>query len=155
MTPGQPLPPIISGLDMLLELAGSISPEVSIIAEAFWPGPLTLVVKASEQVEKGLLGSGDTIAVRVSSHPVAHALTEKCGVPIISTSANPSGKSTFISGKEAVREWGDRVDLVLDGGTIESKLPSTILDLSRSEPMVLREGAVSGEKIFSVLGGKR
>ena len=153
--PGQPLPLIISGMDMLGELAGSIPLEISILAEHFWPGPLTLVVKASEKFGKSLLCGGETIAVRISSHPVAHALTEKAGVPLISTSANPSGKSTFVSGEDAVQEWGDRIDLVLDDGTIVNQLPSTILDLSGPEPMVLREGAVSSEKIFSVLGGKR
>ena len=147
----QPLPLIISGLNMLYEVAESIPPEVKVLSQNFWPGPLTIVLKACDRIEKHILGGGNTVAVRVSSSPAAQELTEKCGIPIISTSANFSGESPFLTGKEAYEKWGERVDLVLDGGLIPDSLPSTVLDLTGSKPVIVREGAVPGSQIFQLL----
>ena len=147
----QPLPLIISGLNMLHEVAASIPPEVEVLSRNFWPGPLTIVLKAGDRIGKRILGGGNTIAVRVSSSPAAHELTEKCGFPVISTSANFSGESPFLTAREAYEKWGERVDLFLEGGLLSDSLPSTVLDLTGSEPEIVREGAVPVSQIFQLL----
>ncbi len=124
------------------------------LAEAFWPGPLTLIVPrkidsgVSELVTAGL----DTIAVRVPAHPVARSLIKEAGVPVAAPSANVSGTISATTPVHVVEGLGDKVDLILAAGPCEVGLESTVLDISGAEPVILRPGAVTAEQIEEVLG---
>jgi L-threonylcarbamoyladenylate synthase len=121
------------------------------LAWAFWPGPLTLVVEASEAAPPGATGPGGGIAVRESPDPVARALVRALGRPITSTSANRTGGDPARSGAEVSRIFGDGVDLILDAGGREATMPSTLVDLRAGTPVILRRGAISPERLREVL----
>jgi L-threonylcarbamoyladenylate synthase len=124
------------------------------LAEAFWPGPLTIVVlpspEAPETVHRGLAG----VAVRVTSDPVAAGLVAACGRPLTSTSANRSGSPPARSAEEVLAALEGAIDLVLDGGRREGGLPSTLVDLTGPEPLLLRAGALSEERLRAALGSR-
>ncbi len=118
---------------------------------AFWPGPLTLVFKASKQVPDLLSRGLGTIGVRIPSSPVCLRLLELCGCPLTSTSANLTGTPPKYAVDDIRRELPRGVDLYLDGGPLPPSLPSTVVDLSVSPPHVVREGAVSRERLRAVV----
>jgi L-threonylcarbamoyladenylate synthase len=137
------------------DLAGvaSEAPETARrLMEALWPGPLTLALRASPGLSKILLGGGETVAVRVSSHPVARALTDFVGGPITSTSANRSGQPPARSALEVGAIFGEEVDLIVDGGPSAEDRPSTVVDVSGPLPILLREGKIGVEAIEAVVG---
>ncbi len=128
------------------------SDDASTLAKAFWPGPLTLVLPRLPIVPDVVTGSGPTVAVRCPGHPVALALIEAFGGPIVGPSANPSG---YISPTipEHVRDAFDGEDLiVLDGGHCRAGIESTVLDLSGETPTVLRLGVIGAHRISESLG---
>ena len=147
--------PIITNVN---ELAAArlveFNAEAERLAEAFWPGPLTLVLprRSDAHAARALSAGLATLAVRVSSHPVARALLEAFGDAIAATSANRSGFLSATTAEEARRQLGDRVTLILDDGTSPLGIESTVIDLSKPvEPIVVRRGAVPCEAIAEVL----
>jgi L-threonylcarbamoyladenylate synthase len=130
--------------------------EVSAVAEqlmaAFFPGPLTLVLRARPVVPAVTTGGGATVAVRMPDHPVAQALIRAAGRPIAAPSANPSGAPAPRSAAEVLAGLEGKFDLLLDAGPTALGTPSTVLDLSGRSPRVLRLGAVAPEAIEQVLG---
>ncbi|MEL6288909.1 MAG: L-threonylcarbamoyladenylate synthase [Pseudomonadota bacterium] len=125
------------------------------LAAAFWPGPLTLVLPARPDAELSLLATAGlaTCAVRVPAHPVARALLTAAGCPVAAPSANPSGRLSPTTAAH-VRDGFAETDevLVLDGGAAESGLESTIVDVTRDRPIILRPGTVTAEMLADVLG---
>lgn len=136
------------------EHIASFTDKASKLAEAFWPGPLTLVLPrrpqsgVSELVSAGL----DTIAIRVPGHPVAHALLLAAGVPVAAPSANMSGHVSPTAAEHVAADLGDKVSVILDGGPTEHGLESTVLDVSGDRVVMLRPGAATREDIEAVLG---
>ena len=122
------------------------------LMSAFWPGPLTLVLEASENIPSPLLGAGNTIAVRVSSHPVAKILTDLVAGPITSTSANRSGQPSAKSAEEASAIFENRLDLIVDSGPSTGDIPSTVLDLSITPPALIRAGKIGLAELESIVG---
>ncbi|MFM2152655.1 MAG: hypothetical protein RL199_1090 [Pseudomonadota bacterium] len=122
------------------------------LAEAFWPGPLTLVVPRASVVPDVVTGGLDSVALRVPAHPVARALMAAAGVPVAAPSANPYRCVSPTLASHVASSLGDRVDLVVDGGACEVGLESTVLDLSGPVPLLLRPGGVSAEAIRRVVG---
>jgi L-threonylcarbamoyladenylate synthase len=122
------------------------------LAAAFWPGPLTLVLPAADDLPRRLLGGGSTVGIRVSSHPVALALARAAGGPIIATSANRSGQPPPQSAAEVEQALGQDVSLILDGGVTRGGPASTVLDLAADPPRVVRSGAVPLSELERVLG---
>jgi len=123
------------------------------LAEAFWPGPLTLVLPRRAEVAPSSIGGRSTVAVRSPSHPVARQLIEAVGSPISAPSANRSGRISPTKAEHVELELADEPDLmILEGGTCTVGLESTVLDLSRSRPMVLRPGSVTKDMLMSVIG---
>jgi L-threonylcarbamoyladenylate synthase len=124
------------------------------LAEAFWPGPLTLVLprkagaKASALVSAGL----DTIAIRSPSHPAARALLAAAGMPVAAPSANPSGRLSATTARDVADELGDSVDLVLDGGATPLGLESTIVGFEGAHATLLRPGAIARDAIEAIVG---
>ena len=147
-----PLPLLLAGVDDLSLCCTDVPDSVRVLAEAFWPGSLTLVLRRSDAVPDTVTGGGDTVGVRVPDHPVPREIARRLGAPITGTSANRSGLPPATTAAEAREQIGDRVDYVLEGGSVRSGVPSTVLDLTRAEPSIVRPGAVSAEAIAKALG---
>ena len=113
-----------------------------VLAQRYWPGPLTLVLKRSRSFESAALGGGDTVAVRVPDHAFLREFIRGLGEPITGTSANRSGRPACRSAQEVEQELGDAVDLIIDGGPSGAGPESTVVSLTGSLPTVLREGAI-------------
>lgn len=123
------------------------------LADAFWPGPLTLVLSRSPRVPARVSAGLDTVAVRVPAHPVALALLRTAGVPIVAPSANPSTGVSPTRAEHVAKGLADRVDLILDAGPTEVGIESTVVDLSGDGADILRPGAVSSDDLRPFLGG--
>lgn len=140
-----------SQLEYLTPHAGE---EVFRLAEKFWPGPLTLVLRRSDRVPSEVCAGLDTVAVRMPAHPVALKLIELSGTPIAAPSANPSGKPSPTSGEHVIRDMTGKVDLIIDAGETLYGVESTIIDVTRDPPVLLRPGALQVEEIEAVTGGR-
>lgn len=122
------------------------------LAEAFWPGPLTLVLSRAPGVLDSVTGGLDTVALRVPDHPLALALLDTFGSGVAAPSANRHGRVSPTSGEHVREELGDAVDLILDGGPCLIGIESTIVDLSSTKVRILRPGAISERAVRRVLG---
>jgi len=126
--------------------------EATALVERFWPGPLTLVLPASEQVPAIVRAGGPTVALRCPAHPVAQALIKAVGRPLAAPSANRSQHLSPTLAEHVASSLGEAVDLILDGGPTEAGLESTILDLSGARPRILRPGPIGPAELTAVLG---
>lgn len=134
------------------DLALEWTPAANALAMAFWPGPLTLVVKKRDVIPDLVTAGRDTVGLRVPSHPVALALLEECGVPIAAPSANLSTQVSPTTADHVVRSLGKHVSLVVDGGPTSVGIESTVVDVTGTIPRVLRPGMISPESIKAVAG---
>jgi len=133
------LPVLLADASELCEVAVDLPLCAHELAERFWPGALTLVLKRAPRIP-ALASGGDTIGVRVPDHPVPRALVHELGAPVTGTSANPTGHSGATSAEQVRCLLGDTVDYVIDGGRCQGGQPSTVLDLTGATPRVVREG---------------
>ncbi|WP_420808305.1 L-threonylcarbamoyladenylate synthase [Archangium gephyra] len=124
------------------------------LAEAFWPGPLTLVLPRTARATDAVTGGQDTVALRVPNHPVALAVLDALGGGVAAPSANRFGRVSPTTAEHVRADLGDEVDLILDGGPCTVGVESTIVDLSGKEPAVLRPGGLAVEELERVLGRK-
>lgn len=122
------------------------------LATAFWPGPLTLVVRKSPAIPAIVTAGGDSVGLRVPAHPVALALLREADIPVAAPSANLSNQISPTSAAHVQRGLGDRVDLILDGGDTHVGIESTVVDVTGAVPRVLRPGMISRESIAEVVG---
>lgn len=123
------------------------------LAKAFWPGPLTLVLPKRPIVPDGVTAGLPTVAVRVPAHPVAHALLAAADLPIAAPSANRSMMLSPTTGAHVAKSLGAEVDLLLDGGPTPVGIESTVIDLTREQPTLLRPGMISMARLEKVIGG--
>lgn len=121
------------------------------LAERFWPGPLTLILKRSDRVDDVITGGQDTVGLRVPGHPVALALLQRFGGALAAPSANRFGHVSPTTADHVLAEFGDEVAAVIDGGACAVGLESTIVDLSGDVPRLLRPGMISRADIERVL----
>ena len=122
------------------------------IAEAFWPGPLTMILPKAPIVPRETTGGLDTVAVRFPSHPVAQKLIAYSGGYIAAPSANLSGKPSPTSAKYVIEDMDGRIDMIIDDGEVGIGLESTILDLASDMPRILRPGYITQEMLDKLLG---
>ncbi len=149
---GKTLPFVASDLAMVLEFIEQPSEIFFRLAEHFWPGSLTLVLRARGNVLPDILyGPGLTIAVRVPPLNWLRELIRKSGALLISTSANLSGQPPLDDFPAVYQLFRDSVDLMVDGGRTPGEKPSTIIDLTGSEPACLREGKIAAEEVWAYL----
>ena len=148
----QPLPILASEEAALRACVAEFPAAAARLAERFWPGPLTLVLRSAPDLTGPLTGGGPTIGIRVSPHPVAAALSRLLGGPIVATSANRSGQVPPATALEVERSLGDAVDLILDAGPCAGGSASTVVDLDADPPRLIRSGAVPVGSIVEVLG---
>jgi len=142
----------LADASQLNEWAASVSPTASLLADAFWPGPLTLLVERSSTVSTAVTGGRSTVGLRVPDHPVALELLRTFGGGIAAPSANRFGRVSPTTAAHVLADLGDDVDLVLDGGPCRVGVESTIVDLTAERPVVLRAGGVSVDRLEEVLG---
>ncbi len=122
-------------------------------AEAFWPGPLAIIYTRRSEICALSVGGRTSVAVRQPAHPVAIALIEAFGGPLSAPSANRSGRVSPTTAAHVAEEFADVEDLlILDGGPCEVGIESTVLDMSRARPMILRPGAISGKDLEPLIG---
>lgn len=121
------------------------------LAEAFWPGPLSIIVPATGPVAPALRGHGGTVAIRVPDHAVARALAQALGFPITATSANLSGEPPADSGDALNPELARRLDAVVDVGAAPGGPPSTIVELTTDGPRLVRAGAIAWDRVLTFL----
>jgi L-threonylcarbamoyladenylate synthase len=136
---------------MIDELAAAVPPAARKLAEAFWPGPMTLIFRRSRRVSELVTGGLDTVGLRVPAHPVARELLREFGGPLAAPSANRFGHVSPTRAEHVLADLQGRVDLILDGGPCPVGLESTIIDCSSERVSVLRPGAVTAEQIATVL----
>ena len=122
------------------------------LADAFWPGPLTMIVWKSDAVPTATTGGMDTVAVRMPNHPVALDLIRKSGCLIAAPSANTSGRPSPTEASHVAEDLSGRIAMILDGGPVGIGIESTIIDLTESQPMVLRPGYITPQMLSDVLG---
>lgn len=125
------------------------------LAEAFWPGPLTLIVPRAEAVPDVVTGGLDTVGIRVPDHPVALALLEEAQMPLAAPSANRHQGISPTRAEHVQRSLGAQVDMIIDGGATEVGIESTVLSLAVDPPVILRPGQISREEIREVLEAVR
>lgn len=119
---------------------------------AFWPGPLTVILPAGGAVPAQVTAGLDTVAVRMPAHPIALGLIRAAGVPVAAPSANKSGRPSPTTAKHVLDDLDGRIDLILDGGPAGIGVESTVVDLTAAVPLVLRPGGVTPEDLRRVLG---
>src|SRR6266508_524107 len=137
----------IAALAQLDEIAEQIPPLARALTAAFWPGPLTLVLKRRAIVPANVAAGRETVAVRMPAHPVAQALCAASGVPIAAPSANLFSRTSPTEAAHVLEDLDGRIDLLLDGGPTPIGLESTVLDLTSAQPTLLRPGGVSIEAL--------
>jgi len=147
-----PLSLLLAHLSQISEVAEPVPPVAWLLAESFLPGALTLVLHKSKLVPDIVTAGGTTIAVRIPAHPVPLALVGGLGEPISGTSANLSGKPSALTADEVYSQFGDKIDLVIDGGRCPGGRESTIVDVTGEAPVVLREGAIVLSELRQVYG---
>ncbi len=146
-----PIPLLVSDLMMAIQLVGELPDAAIRLATRYWPGPLTLVVQAPRGICTLLTAGTGRIGIRVPDAAVALALIRRFGGPVTGTSANRSGGKDPLDAHEVLRQLGDRVDLVLDGGPVAGGSPSTVVDVTISPPVLVRQGPIRQEEILSLL----
>jgi L-threonylcarbamoyladenylate synthase len=150
--PDHPVIVHLAHTDLIDELAAEVPALARQLAAAFWPGPMTLIVRRNHRVSDLVTGGLETVGLRVPGHPVAQALLSELKKPLAAPSANRFGRVSPTRAEHVLDELAGRVDVILDGGPCHVGLESTIIDVSGAQPAVLRPGAITPEQIASILG---
>jgi L-threonylcarbamoyladenylate synthase len=117
----------------------------------FWPGPLTVLLPKKDGVPDVVTAGLDTVAVRFPAHPIARKIIEMCGFPLAAPSANLSGRPSPTTAAHVLEDLGGRINFIVDGGSSEFGLESTVLDATRSPPMILRPGSITERMLRELL----
>ena len=137
------LPVLVSDLEMARGLAAEIPPAFQVLASRFWPGPLTVVLKAASHLPPELAGPGRTIGIRLPAVIWLQKLIRVIGLPLVTTSANISGQGEIESAEEVKSVFTGKVDLIVDGGKAPGGQPSTVVDLTGEKPVLIRGGVIA------------
>ena len=142
----------IERFEVLASIAREVPRGAHRLAEAFWPGPLTMIVWKNEKIPYETTGGMETVAVRMPNHPIALALIRESGCLIAAPSANTSGRPSPTEASHVAEDMEGRIPMILDGGSVGLGIESTIVDLTEEVPMILRPGYVTREMLEVVLG---
>ena len=138
----KPMPLIIGSRASLSMIAASVNEIAESLMDKFWPGPLTLILEAKKGLSPYLTADTGRIAVRIPGESAALYLVREAGFPITATSANPSGMPPAEDADAVIRYFGEKIDMVIDGGRTAGGLPSTIVDAAGESIKIVREGAI-------------
>lgn len=142
----------IADMEALDRITKEVPEAAQKAAEAFWPGPLTMILKKSREVPKGTTGGLDTVAVRMPDHEITREIIRAGGGYIAAPSANTSGRPSPTEAGHVASDMEGRIDMIIDGGAVEIGVESTILDMTVMPPMILRPGAVTEEMLEELIG---
>jgi L-threonylcarbamoyladenylate synthase len=147
----KPIPLLLDGVDRLGRVTEFVPEKALMLAEMFWPGPLTMVLARSPEVPDVVTAGGPSVAVRVPDHDFALRLITEAGGVLAATSANLSGRPDPVTAEEVLGYLQGRIDLILDGGLCPGGIPSTVVDLTRPSPQVVRVGAIASDDLNGAL----
>lgn len=142
----------ISKFEDIYPLVSEVPESAVKLAESFWPGPMTIILKKSEKIPRVVSAGLDTVAVRLPSHKIARAIIEKSGVPIAAPSANLSGSPSPTNAGSVYDDMQGRIPLIVDGGKSDVGVESTVISLAEGRAKILRPGGITPEQIRDVLG---
>jgi L-threonylcarbamoyladenylate synthase len=145
------LPLVAASLGQVLQYFGALPAIGALLAERFWPGPLTLVLGAPDSLPPDVTGGLATVGIRIPAHAVTTALCGACGVPLTATSANLTGEPPTDDPDSVVRALGDTIDVLVDAGRTPGGAASTIVDVTGAEPRLVRAGAIAWEEVQACL----
>lgn len=146
-----PIPVLVADLPMLDMLVAAVSGRAKALIDAFWPGPLTLVLPARSDIPRPLVNANGGVGVRISSHPVATQLVARMHRPLTATSANPAGKEPARTVDEAKSYFSDTIEYFIDGGRLESKTGSTVVEVLNSSVKIIREGEITAAALAQAI----
>ena len=150
-SPDKPLPLLLADVSDAARVA-EVTPLAKALAGRFWPGALTIVMRKAASYRSLALAGGDTVALRVPDHGLVRSMVRALGEPITGTSANRTGTRAPLSAAEVAFQMGGMVELIIDGGQSRTRLESTVIDITRDKPEIVREGAVSRGEVEEALG---
>ena len=133
---------------MIDEITSCVPGPAKKAMDAFWPGPLTVILPKSDKVPYRVTGGLDSVAVRMPSHPAALALLREAGVPVAAPSANTSGRPSPTKAEHVVEDLDGKIPMVLDGGKVEVGVESTIVDFTGEVPVILRPGKITKDELI-------
>ena len=140
------------GAEQMVDYCENIPESAWLLAKTFWPGPLTMVLPAKDNVPKRTTGGLSTVAVRCPDSPITRQIIRLAGVPLAAPSANISGKPSTTTAEHVRHDHDGRIDAIVDGGPCRVGVESTIIDLTEERPRLLRPGGVTPEQLLEVLG---
>ena len=138
---------LASNLRMVNSLVRDIQESALVLMKNFWPGPLTIIFKAREQMNPLLVSSDGKIGIRIPKNNFCMYSIKILRKPIVSTSANISGQETILSVKSLIETFNNKVELIIDAGDLKSSVPSTVVDVTGEKPVLIREGAITNEML--------
>ncbi len=141
----------IADIAELERLCLNVPEAAYLLADKFWPGPLTMIMKKADCIPKETTGGLDTVAVRMPSHPIARRLIQESGIPIAAPSANASGRPSTTKAEHVIEDLSGRIEMIIDGGSSDIGLESTIVDLTCSPVQILRPGYITIEMLKEVI----
>lgn len=142
----------IAKMEDLYKIVVNVPPKAKILAEKFWPGPLTMIFRKKDCVPYGTTGGLETVAVRMPDDDIALALIEAGGGFIAAPSANTSGRPSPTKAEHVVEDMNGKIEMILDGGEVGIGVESTIVDMCEEIPMVLRPGYINGQMLEEAVG---
>ncbi|MEM1319518.1 MAG: L-threonylcarbamoyladenylate synthase [Bacteroidota bacterium] len=142
----------IYGMQQLEEVAASVPAKAQLLAERFWPGPLTLILKKKAGIPDLVTAGKDTVGVRMPNHPLTLSLLAKIRFPLAAPSANPFGSISPTSAQHVENYFKNQLYMILDGGDCQKGIESTIIGFENDEPVLYRLGSISLEEISAVVG---
>lgn len=142
-----PILVLVNNFSQASDLVENVPPQAWSFITRFWPGPLTLVFKASDKVPRVLIGGTGKIGIRIPSDPLTRQLLKIVSIPLTATSANRSGEESPTTAQSVAETLGDKVALILDAGPTPGGLPSTVVDVTTTPITILRKGQIPAEML--------
>lgn len=142
----------IADQEQVLDLVKIIPPIGQDCMDMFWPGPLTLIMERSKIVPDSITGGLETVAIRMPSHPIAHAILKEAYIPVAAPSANTSGRPSPTRVEHVLEDMMGKVSIIVDGGITDVGIESTVLDITGEKPVILRPGGITKEDLEELLG---
>ena len=142
----------IADFEQIYDLCPAVPPQAKLLAEAFWPGPLTMIVPKGDCIPNEVSCGLDTVGIRLPSHPLARDLIRAAGVPLAAPSANTSGRPSTTTAEHVLRDMDGKIAAILDGGPCGVGVESTVVTLALDKPRLLRPGGITLEQLKTVLG---
>jgi L-threonylcarbamoyladenylate synthase len=150
----KPILLIISDPSLVVWLTSERGERFGQLSQHFWPGPLTLVLRASERLPSALSGETGTIGIRLPDHALCRRIVSAAGGVLTGTSANLTGQPSAVTADAVLSQLGEALDLIVDGGPTPGGLPSTVLDLTQEPPRLIREGALPIHPLMALINAE-